>query len=302
MGEVVDPGFDVPQEERQRMHAAIEEAGRCFRAELLRATSAWPVSFLKERGMGRVLAPGASWKVGYAPDTYSRLTDYLQKRGFALSTLVRAGLTSWTDAGAPIDRHRDHLMLLSRDQQLQPVGFVGINRDGDVRSLTPATAVHRPSNALVGLQEQIDLLHGGATPVIVDHPVDAMAIEQLSRLTEREYIGVPLCESAMSTAQARLLRRLSETDRVIVMMPTGKDGRERAIGSAIDLAFFFDRIRVIGLPPDHALAGQLHTPVGLQQLRAYLASARPVVGHGNGWKDIGNQHTSLGFEDPGPSL
>lgn len=302
MGEVVDPGFDVPQEERQRMHAAIEEAGRFFRAELLRATTAWPVSFLKERGMERVLAPGASWKVGYAPDSYSRLTDYLQKRGFAFPTLVRAGLMGWTDDGAPIDRHRDHLMLVSRDQGLKPVGFVGINRDGQVRSLTPANAVHRPSNALVGLQEQIDLLHNGATPVIVDHPVDAMAIEQLSRSTEKEYVGIPLCESAMSTAQARLLRRLSETDRVIVMVPTSKESRERAIGSALDLAFFFDRIRVLTLPPGHALAGQLHTSAGLQQLRAYLSLARPLVGHRNGFSDIGNQHTSLGLEDPGPSL
>jgi hypothetical protein len=302
MGEVVDPGFVVPQEERQRIHAAIEGAGRFFRAELLKATGAWPVSFLRERGMDRVLVPGASWKVGYAPDSYSRLTDYLQKQGFAFATLVHAGLMGWTDEGAPIDRHRDHLMLVSRDQRLQAVGFVGINRDGRVRSLTPTTAVHRPSNALVGLQEQIDLLHGGATPVIVDHPVDAMAIEQLSRSTEKEYVGIPLCESPMSTAQARLLRQFSETDRVIVMLPGDRESRERAVGCALDLAFFFDRIRVLGPAPEPALSGHLHTPAGQQQLRAYLSLARPLVGPRHGFNDIGNQHTSLGLDDPGPDL
>jgi hypothetical protein len=64
---------------------------------------------------------------------------------------------------------------------------------------------------LVGLQEQGDLLGVGATPVIVDSPMDAMALEELSRSTAREYAGVALCESPMSTAQMRTLVRHSQT-------------------------------------------------------------------------------------------
>jgi DNA primase len=94
MGKVLDPGFVPTQDERRRMYEAIEEAGKFFRRQLLLATGGWPSEFLQDRGLKNTLVPGASWKIGYAPDSWSRLTDHLQKRGFELATLVRAGLTT----------------------------------------------------------------------------------------------------------------------------------------------------------------------------------------------------------------
>lgn len=303
MGEVIGPGFVPTQEERQRMHEAIEEAGKFFRRELLRANNGWPPRFLRERGLEKTLAPGATWKIGYAPDSWARLTDHLQKREFELATLVRAGLTTWSDEGAAIDRHRDRIVFISRDERLAPVGFVGIGRDGEVRSLTPETQVHRPSNALVGLQEQIDLLSNGATPVIVDRPTDAMAIEELSRLTTKKYVGIPLCESPVSTAQARMLARYSETDHAIVMVPAeGQASRQRANGTAIDLALFFDRIQTVPLPRGDAMSSLTDSPSGRQTLLTHLSLARPLTGHRNGVNANGAQHTSLGIDDPGPDL
>lgn len=302
MGEVIDPGFVPTKEERLRVHEAITAAGRYFRRELLRATAGWPARLLRGRGLENTLAAGATWKIGYAPDSYSRLTDHLQKQGFDLATLVRAGLTGWTDEGAPIDRHRDQIMFLSRNDRLEPVGFVGIDQNGRVDSLTPSTALHQSSNVLLGVQEQIDLLRQGATPIIVDSPTDALAIEELSRTTTKGYVGIPICESPMSSAQARMLARHSETDHAIVMIPNERAGRERAIGASLDLALFFDRIRVIRLPPENAMSILTHSPRDRQTMLAYLSLARPLTGHQNGVNDNGTQHTSLEIEDPGPGL
>lgn len=302
MGEVIGPGFVPTQEERQRMHEAIEEAGKFFRRELLRANNGWPPQFLKERGLERTLAPGATWKIGYAPDSWSRLTDHLQKRGFELATLVRAGLTTWSDEGAAIDRHRDRIMFISRNERLAPVGFVGVNRSGRVGSLTAETAVHHPSNALVGVHEQIDLFSNGATVVIVDQPTDAVAIEELSRSTTKEYVGIPLCESPMSTAQARMLARYSETDRVIVMVSTETASRQRTIGASLDLTLFFDRVHALPLPRGDAMSSLAHSASEQLTLLTYLSLARPVASHRNGINDNGAQHTSLGIDDPGPDL
>jgi hypothetical protein len=193
-------------------------------------------------------------------------------------------------------------MFLARNDRLDPVGFVGIDRKGRVDSLTPATALHRPSNVLLGVQEQIDLLQVGATPVIVDSPTDALAIEELSRMTTKEYVGIPLCESSMSSAQARMLARHSATDRAIVMIPSERAGRERAVGTSLDLALFFDRIRVIPLPPGDAMSTLAHSPRDRQTMLTYLSLARPLTGHSNGVNDNGTQHTSLEIEDPGPGL
>ncbi|MFI5706478.1 hypothetical protein [Kribbella sp. NPDC051620] len=302
MGEVIDPGFVPTKEERLRVHEAVAAAGQYFRRELLRANADWPARFLRSRGLENTMAAGATWKVGYAPESYSGLTDHLRKRGFDLATLVRSGLTGWTDEGAAIDRHRDRIMFLARNDRLEPVGFVGIDRNGRVDSLTASTAFHQPSNVLVGVKEQIDLLDAGATPVIVDSPTDALAIEELSRMTTRDYVGVPLCESPLSSAQARMLARHSETDHAIVMIPTARPGRERAVGASLDLALFFDRIRVIPRPPDHAMSIMSHSPHERLNMLTYLALARPLTGHRNGVNDNGTQHTSLDIEDPGPGL
>jgi hypothetical protein len=69
-----------------------------------------------------------------------------------------------------------------------------------------------PSNGLVGLARTERAARCvGAKPVIVDGPTDAMALEELSRSTAKEYVGVALCESPMSTAQMRTLVRHSKT-------------------------------------------------------------------------------------------
>jgi hypothetical protein len=88
-------------------------------------------------------------------------------------------------------------MLVARDSNLEPVGFVGIGRPGSDRALTttPTTLIHRRERALVGVAEQLDLLRGGAVVVIVDDPLDAIAIETLSRAWGERWAGIPLCGS-----------------------------------------------------------------------------------------------------------
>ena len=152
------------------MLGANAAAARFFRRELLRATGGWLAQYLKEAGIEHVLSTESTWKVGYAPDTWSNLVDHLESKGFSHATMVRAGLMRWTTDGDATDRYRDELILVARDHQMMSAGFIGIGPEGVARSLTPATAVHRPSNVLVGIEEQIDLLRGGAMPVIVDRP------------------------------------------------------------------------------------------------------------------------------------
>jgi DNA primase len=57
---------------------------------------------------------------------------------------------TWTDEGAPIDRYRDRIMFISRNEQMNPVGLVAVDRDGRVDSLPAENAMFHPSNGLVG--------------------------------------------------------------------------------------------------------------------------------------------------------
>jgi DNA primase len=127
--------------ERRRLHEANAEAAVFYRQELLQTAAAWPAALLKEWGVEAVLDRDSVWQVGYAPDGGSRLIDHLQKNGFGHETLMRAGLLSWTNDRRLVDRYRDQLVLVSRDQRL--VGTVGLCH-------SPAPSPRRMSRAAGG--------------------------------------------------------------------------------------------------------------------------------------------------------
>jgi hypothetical protein len=294
-----DGEFDgaVSPEERW-LHEANAEAALFYRQQLLRTSEAWPAALLKGWGVETALESGSAWQIGYAPVSGTRLMDHLQEKGFGRETMMRAGLISWTDDGV-VDRYRDQLVVVSRDRRLHPVGFVGIDRDGEARVITPETPVHRPWGALVGVMEQIDVLKAGAAAVLVDHPLDAIAIDLAVRHSKDwRYVGIPLIGSAVSSAQAQILRQYSVASRVIMTVPNHLVDGERAIRNAIHLTHVFDNVRLLQRPAGPLLADPGH----LRLLADFVVTKKPEIGR-RGGKDSGNQYYHLpGSEDSGPSL
>jgi hypothetical protein len=286
-------GRGPSEEERRRLHEANAEAAVFYRQELLETTAAWPAALLKEWAVEAVLDRDSVWQVGYAPDGGSRLIDHLQKNGFERETLMRAGLMSWTNDGRLVDRYRDQLVMVSRDQRLDPVGFVGIDRHGEARLITPETPVHRPLEAVVGVLEQIAVLEAGATTVIVDHPLDAIAIElAVGYSGTGGFVGVPLLGLAASNAQAQTLRQYSNTNRIIVTVPAELQPAERAIDNALELAHAFDNVRLLQRSPGPLLGRS--DPL---EVIADIHVMKEANGH-----PMGDQDVTQGLKEPGPSL
>lgn len=140
---VNEVGYALSMEERRRLLEANRAAAQFFRRELLR-TGGWAGPYLKTRGLAHVLTVESDWKIGYAPEAWSNLTEHLRREGFDYATLVRAGLVEWTDLGDAVDRLRDRLVLVARDHRLSPVGFISSGRDVQVQSASPVNAIHLP--------------------------------------------------------------------------------------------------------------------------------------------------------------
>ncbi|GAA0946835.1 hypothetical protein GCM10009554_43110 [Kribbella koreensis] len=239
----------ISLDERQRLHEANALAAIFFRQELLGTEKTWPVALLESWGAGLVLSPGSAWQIGLAPDGGTRLVDRLRAAGFGRELLLRSGLASSAEDGRLVDRYRDQLVVVSHDRRLDPVGFVGIDREGRARPISAETPVHRRAEALVGVMEQIDLLGEGAIPVIVDHPLDAVAVGLGSHEGGRRHVGIPLCGAPISKDQASILRRYTATNWVIVTVPFEQESGQRALRSAVDLTEYFDRVRMLECPP-----------------------------------------------------
>jgi hypothetical protein len=269
---VNDPGFAINTEERRRLLEANASAARFFRRQLLQTADGWAAQYLKDAQIEQVLSIDSEWKVGYAPASATGLVDHLRAERFSDSTMVRAGLATRTDDGQVADRFRDQLVLLARTAQLIPGGFIGITRDGEARPLESDAVVHQYSNVLVGIEEQIDLLRAGAVPVIVDHPVDAIAVSTMSRQTDAQWAAIPVCGPALSTAQTRMLRKFTMGDQAIVIL-TGDAHRQKLTSAYLtDLAFHYYRLRAVILP---CRPGLLVSADGGPQLMSELLAKTP---------------------------
>lgn len=296
-------GFGLSIDERRRLLAANATAAQFFRRELLRATTGWPLEYLKAQGAESVLSVESPWQVGYAPQTWSRLVDHLQDQGFGYGTMVRAGLLTWGEYGDAVDLHRDKLMLVARDRRSSPVGFVGIGPDGVAESVTPVTPIHRRSNVLVGATEQRDLLAGGAVPVIVDDPVDAIAVSNAGVQAGGQWAGIPVCGGGLSTAQANMLRQLSTSDKVIVALSGSQGERNQSAGYLLDLAFFFDRVRAVAVPRGESLAGLMQQESGAERLNDLLHQSQPLMTYrSSGRGFVAPRSNDMDPPAPGPGL
>lgn len=296
-------GFGLSADERRRVLDANAAAAWFFRRELLRATGGWPLEYLRAHGAGSVLSADSVWKVGYAPRTWSGLVDHLRREGFGYATLAKAGLMAWNEVGDAVDRHRDRLMLVAHDRRLAAVGFVGIGPEGVARSVSPVTVVHRPANVLVGVEEQRELLASGAHPVIVDAPVDAIAVSNAGLAAGGRWAGIPVCGGGLSTAQAKMLREFSTSDKVVVVLGGSQAERNQTAGYLLDLAFFFDRVRAVEVPPGDSLAGIAQRDLGAERLNELLLSSRPLMTYrASGRGVFPTRATDVEPPFPGPSI
>ncbi|MEV4267730.1 hypothetical protein [Kribbella sp. NPDC049584] len=296
-----DPNAVPSIAERQRLLGVNRAAAMFYRRQLLQAKTKWARAYLTRGGASEVLDPRSSWSIGYATDARSRLVDSLRSKGFDQASVRNAGLALVDPEGRTIDRFRDLIMLPARNERLETVGFIGVRADAQPYYVTsPASQVHRRGGALVGVAEQFDLLSEGAVPVLVDSPLDALAIERVSRLATGRWAGIPLCRSLLSVQQAGILGRYAATDSVIVVVADDKDGQRAADTLLADLNRFFGRVWAVELPTDFVIRG----PGDLQSLHDALLVTRPLADYRGPQRRRKHrrQEPDLDTPDRGPAL
>ena len=124
------PKFNTEQSsERKRLQEVNDLASKYFRTQLLQNPHADGArAYVAQRGLDELTCD--LWKIGYAPEGWSNLSDALRARGVTDDELIRAGLAIKRDASANLqttiyDRFRHRLMITICDQHGHVVGFTG---------------------------------------------------------------------------------------------------------------------------------------------------------------------------------
>jgi DNA primase len=148
-----------------------------------------------------------AFALGYAPDSWDTLTQYMTSRDITKEDLLNAGLVSERDAGGMYDRFRHRLVIPIRDNRGRMAGFGGrILRPDDVPKYlnSPKTPLFDKSRLLYGLDMARREIRSKDQAVIVEGYLDVIGPYQA---------GYKNCVSPMGTAlteeQFRLIKRYS---------------------------------------------------------------------------------------------
>ncbi|HEX8093503.1 AAA family ATPase, partial [Jatrophihabitans sp.] len=173
---------------------------------------AWAPTYLSER-LGTDLTGDARFSVGYAPARWTALTDHLRRQGATDEEIVAAGLGRIASTGRVIDQFRDRLVFPIKDTNAygdpEILGWIGrrnpAHDDDNDQSHGPKylntaeTDLFHKGNALFGLSEATSSLADGAAVVLVEGPLDAIAVTLAG---DENFVGVAPLGTAFTDTQA----------------------------------------------------------------------------------------------------
>ena len=292
--------------ERHRLLAANAAAVDFFAGQY--ATS-WAPAYLQRRigtnllgadprhadphhGDPRHADPAAAVRVGYAPAGWTALTEHLRDRGFTAAEVLAAGLGTRARTGRVLDRFRDRLVFPIRDRLDGAVGVVGFvgrrNPAADTTDTTDTkadqrapkylntgqTPLYRKGAHLFGLTEATGTLDRGGLAVLVEGPLDALAVEHA---TAGAMAGVAPLGTTLTTTQAGQLGAVlgAGSNRVVVALDADPAGQQAAARAYTGLTAHGLDPRAAVLPTglDPAATAETHGPAALVDR---LALAQPM--------------------------
>ena len=191
---------------RDRMIEINQMALSYFRSQF---PSSWGQAYLADR-FGQDLTDDVRFRPGQAPAGWTGLVNHLRSRGVTSDEMTAAGVATVASTGRLIDRFRDRVMFpIIHNGEI--LGFVGrrhpdltdTDRGGPKYLNTADTPLFHKGAQLFGANE-VDISAGGV-PVIVEGPMDAIAVTFASR---GRYIGVAPLGTSLTDEQASQLASL----------------------------------------------------------------------------------------------
>jgi len=175
-----------------------------------RVYKSWAHDYLHSRHLSAAISEAG---IGYAPLGWTATTDHLLSLGHSPGDLVRAGVSIKGDRGLR-DVMRDRLILPVHDHTGRLVGFLGRANPDDSHSPkylnTPSTESYKKRSTLYGLGESRVALRGGATPLIVEGPMDKLAVDKMASQFRGNIVALASCGTSLTTDHLARIRAITD--------------------------------------------------------------------------------------------
>jgi len=238
--------------ERQRLYEICEIACCFFEKQLQAAKKGQEVEiYLNKRGLSKESI--RKWRLGYAPDKWQALSDFLVSQGYNREEIANAGLAvkaldnkQQTMNSGHYDRFRARIMFPIFDLNSQVIGFGGRVLEGEkeegVKYInTPNTLLYDKSRILYGLNFAKTEIRKKDFVILTEGYFDVILVHQAGFENTLALSG-----TALSAEQMKILKRYTSNIYTAFDMDIAGDAATiKGIGLAQKEDF---NIKVISLP------------------------------------------------------
>lgn len=177
------PNGEKNEESKPRLTEILELATKFYEKQLWDGAGKEKIlGYLRDRGLKDESIK--LFRLGYAPEGWRHLSDFLVSRGYRPEEIEAAGLTIKKDTGRDwYDRFRDRITFPVMDAMGRVIGFSARVAPGGDESQakyvnTPETNVYRKSKALYGLAQAKQAIKKEGVTVVVEGNMDVIATYQ----------------------------------------------------------------------------------------------------------------------------
>ena len=233
-------------DEKERLYQASEAAAQYFHNLLLNSPAGEKAkSYIIQRGISPKII--TDFQLGFSPNSWEALKQYLMERGYTENELLTAGLIIEAEGGKTHDRFRNRLMFPIFDVRRRIIGF-GARVLGDSLPKylnSPQTLIFDKSSCLYGInlatpairQQNLAVIMEGYMDVITAHQsgFNNVVASMGTSITERQVSALKKLTRNMALAldadvagEEATLRAVSyentlDAEVKVIILPQGKD-------------------------------------------------------------------------------
>ncbi|NKZ03276.1 toprim domain-containing protein [Actinomadura latina] len=266
-------GQQHPNVSTSSLQRALADAHRFFQRTL---PGSWGAHYLSGRGFTPPMQE--QWEIGLAPRGRQTLLRHLRERGHRDQVLIEAGLAKQNDTGEPFDLFRNRVVFPLRDKAGAITGFIGRRRDdapGPKYLNSPESELFHKGDVLFGLLEARDQLMRTARPLLVEGPLDAIAVNAILPET---YAAVAPCGTAITASHIEAIAAHADlaTSGLAIALDGDPAGRAGAVRAWRTLRNITGPLHAAVLPQGMDPADLL-TTTGHSSVRDSLLSVTPLA-------------------------
>ena len=194
--------------EKERLYAVSELAAKFFEKQLESKIGQQAKKYLLDRGISQESIK--KWRLGYAPNNWQGLSDFLIGRGYKEKEIMKVGLIVRKEGNnKTFDRFRSRIMFPIFDLNSKVVGFTGriFGESKEVAKYvnTPNTALYDKSRILYGLDKAKVVVRKQNKCILVEGQTDVIMSHQAG--VEN---AVATSGTALTSFQLAILKRYSD--------------------------------------------------------------------------------------------